>query len=160
MKRDFDPRLLVRWLGPKGASAGLEHSREFTIQRLQEVAEALNLEVKRNATKTELIDIIITDASRRIDKPVAALFQMGKDELVAYFEDRDVESSELLELLKQLDVSPRRKDSRKSLIEFAARELSETGRFMRIAGNTPHGEQTESSQQKVQPGSTPEPSAK
>jgi hypothetical protein len=159
MKQDFDLRLLVRWLGPKGASAGLEHSREFTVQRLQETAEALNLEVKRNATKTELIDIIIAEASRRIDKPVAALFEMGKDELVAYFEDRNVESPELLDLLKQLDISPRRKDSRRSLIEFAARELSETGRFMRIAGNTPHIEPTESSQ-KAQPGSTPEPSAK
>lgn len=159
MKQDFDPRVLVRWLGPKGASAGLEYSREFTVQRLQEIAEKLNLEVKRSATKTELIEIIIAEASRRIDKPLAALFEMGKDDLVAYFEDRDVESPELLDLLKQLDLSTNRKDSRKSLIEFAARELSETGRFMRIAGNKPHIKPDKSSQ-KDQPGSAREPSVK
>lgn len=160
MKRDFDPRLLVQWLGPKGAIAGLEYSREFTVRRLQKIAEAMNLEIKRNITKNELINIIIAEASRRIDKPVAALFEMGKDEIIAYFEGRDVGSSELLGLLKELDLSPPRKNSRKSLIEFAARELSETGRFMRIAGNRPYIEQAKSSQQKIGVRTTAESSCK
>ncbi|OQY54017.1 MAG: hypothetical protein B6245_21985 [Desulfobacteraceae bacterium 4572_88] len=147
MKLNFDPRLLVQWLGTRGAIAGLERSGKFTVQCLQEISKALNIEFKRNATRAELIDIIIAEASRRIDKPVDALFEMDKDELVAYFEDRDVESPELLDLLKQLNLSPRRKESRKSLIEFAAHELSETGRFMRIARNRPHTGQAKSLQQ-------------
>jgi hypothetical protein len=70
---------------------------------------------------------------------------MSKDDLIEYFEDCDVESSELLDLLKKLDVTPRPKESRKSLIQFVAQEFSETGRFMRIAGSLPNIEPARSS---------------
>ncbi|XCN71518.1 MAG: hypothetical protein Q3M24_14485 [Candidatus Electrothrix aestuarii] len=141
MEEKFDSRMLVQWLGTKGAIAGLEHSKEFTIQRLQNILIDQQLEFKKKATKNELIEILIADASKRIDKPVESLYEMDKEALVAYFEDRKVESPELLDLLKQLDLSPRSKESRRTLIEFAAHEISETGRFMRIAGTRDHNKQ-------------------
>ena len=62
------------------------------------------------------------------------LFEMERDELVRYFDDVDVETEELLELLRELDVKVRYK-GRRRIVDFVARELSETGRFRRIARN-------------------------
>lgn len=131
---NMDVRLLARWLGAAGARAGLLASRQCTIATLVGVARSLGIEVKRGATRRELIDDLVRAASKRIDKPLDDLFEMERDDLVRYFDEREVEAAELIDLLKELDLSPDRTD-RKNLIYFAARELSETGRFRRIARN-------------------------
>ncbi len=59
---------------------------------------------------------------------------MQRDDLVRYFEDLEVETEELLDLLKELDLRPDRK-GRKNVVNFVAQELAETGRFRRIARN-------------------------
>ena len=59
---------------------------------------------------------------------------MERDELVRYFENLEVETEELLDLLKELNLRPARK-GRKNVVNFVAQELAETGRFRRIARN-------------------------
>jgi hypothetical protein len=134
MMYQIDPRKLVRWLGTDGARAGLMHSKRITIDVLRKMAESLDIRLPEKTTRQHWIDEIVKVACRRIDKPIQELFEMDEQALLDYFERVDVESSEVLDILKELDVSPRR-EGRRSLLEFAAKELSETGRFMRIAGN-------------------------
>jgi hypothetical protein len=134
LEKNLDVRLLVRWLGVDGAKAGLEKSRACTINLLKDVAVSLGVEVASKAKREDLIEDIIRVASKRIDKPVSELLSMQHDELVNYFEHAQVENGELLDLLKQLDLDPGR-EGRRNLLEFVARELAETGRFMRIASH-------------------------
>ena len=131
--QQLDARQLVRLLGAEGARAGLLQSKRMTIDSLRKIAESLDLKLPEKTNRKQLIDEIVSVAGRRIDKPIEALFSMDQQELIDYFERIEVEPAELLDILKELDVTPRR-ESRRSLLEFAARELSETGRFMRIAG--------------------------
>ena len=133
MKHPIDPRQLVRWLGPDGARAGLMQSKRLTIDALRQLAGSLDVKLPEKTTRQQWIDEIVKVASRRIDKPLVELFEMDEGALLDYFENIDVEPAEILEILKDLDASPR-SEGRRSLLEFAARELSETGRFMRIAG--------------------------
>ena len=134
VKKDVDVRLLTRWLGAAGAKAGLRESRQCTIEALAEMARGVGIDVERRATRKELIDELVRVASKRIDKSIEELFTMDRDELIRYFDDREVEIEELLDLLKELDLSPDRK-GRRNVVNFVARELSETGRFRRIARN-------------------------
>lgn len=127
----IDVRILVRWLGVHGAKAGLQQSRTCTTDVLSEIAQTLGITVAKSATRQQLIDDIIKVASRRIDKTVEELYQMNKEELVTYFEKVEATSEEILELLKAQNLNPH-KESRRNLVEFAAQELSETGRFLRI----------------------------
>ena len=132
--RNMDIRLLSRWLGTAGAKAGLLASRQCTTEALVGIAQSLGVEVSKRITRRELIDELVRVASKRIDKSLDDLVEMDHDELVRYFDEREVETAELLDLLNDLDLSPDRM-GRKNVIEFAARELSETGRFGRIARN-------------------------
>jgi hypothetical protein len=129
----IDLKQLVRWLGADGARAGLLQSKRLTTDVLRQLATSLDVKLPEKGTRQQLIDEIVKVAARRIDKPIHELLEMDERTLIDYFERIEVESAELLEILKQLDVSPHR-ESRRSLLEFAARELSETGLFMRIAG--------------------------
>src|SRR4051812_11965537 len=130
-------RLLVRWLGVSGARAGLMESKVWTLEVLKKTAADLGLHVPDKMPRKEMIDAVIRAANKRINKTLDDLYRMNAEELPAYLESVGVESDELLDLLRELDLSPRRKEGLKSLIEFTARELSETGRFMQIAGTSP-----------------------
>lgn len=134
VRQDVDVRLLARWLGAAGARAGLLASRQCTVEALADMAQKSGIDVGKKVTRRELIDELVRVASKRIDKPIDELFEMDHDDLVRYFDEREVETAELLDLLKELELSPDRK-TRKNVIEFAARELAETGRFRRIARN-------------------------
>lgn len=141
MSRVTEPinvRLLVDWLGVEGAGVGLKSSKKCTIEVLTQIAAACGIKVESKPRRNELIDEILRVASKRIDKSVESLALMGHDELVRYFEDIEVEPNELLDLLKQLDLNPGR-EGRRNLLEFVARELSETGRFLRIASKGKSG---------------------
>jgi hypothetical protein len=130
---EIDIRLLVRWLGTQGAKAGLLMSKTCTSEILHHISKNLGLEVEKGAARQRMVDDIIRVASRRIDKSIDELYSMSQPELVDYFERVGATADELLEMLQKLDLNPRNKESRRNLIEFAAREFSETGRFMRIA---------------------------
>jgi len=105
----------------------------MTVDALRKVAHSLGVKVAEKATRNTIVDELIRVANRRIDKPMDELMAMDREQLVRYFESVDAEPPELLDILRQLDLSPR-KESRRGLIELAAREISETGRFQRIAG--------------------------
>jgi hypothetical protein len=132
---EIDVRLLVRWLGSDGAKAALIASRRCPVKVLRGMAEGLGCVLTKEMSRQQLIAEIIEVASKRIDKPLEVLYQMSREELIAYFTEREVESKELMELLKELDVQPHREGLR-GLTEFAAQQISETGRFMRIAGSS------------------------
>ena len=129
---DIDVRILVRWLGSEGVKAALTNSRRCSVRVLRAIAEGLGCVPAKDTSRQQLITEIIDIASKRIDKPLESLFQMSRDELVEYFTKIEVEPKELLELLKELDIQPQR-DGLRSLIEFTSQQISETGRFMRIA---------------------------
>lgn len=133
--QSIDARQLVRLLGVDGTRAGLLQSKRMTVEALRKMAEPLKLNFPERVTRQQLVDELVKVASRRIEKSINELFSMEQDALMEYFERVEVEPEELLDLLKELNLSPRR-EGRRSLLEFAARELSETGRFMRIAGKS------------------------
>ena len=135
LQDEIDVRALTRWLGPEGARAGLEKSKTCTVDVLRRIAEKLGAPAQpKGASKQQLIEDIIRIANRRIDRPLSELVKLREEELVAYFEKVDPDREELLDLLKEIDAAPG-KESRKGLMHFAARELSETGRYIRIAGS-------------------------
>ena len=129
---EIDVRLLVHWVGSEGAKAALITSRRCSVKVLRTIAERLGCVLSREMNRLQLITEIVDVANKRIDKPLDALFQMSHNELVDYFSRIEVETKELLELLKELDVSPHR-DGLRNLIEFAAQQISDTGIYMRIA---------------------------
>jgi len=129
---EIDARLLVQWLGCEGARAALVGSKRCTVKILRTMAEGLHCTLTKEMTRQQLIDSILEIAGKRIDKPLNVLFQMSEQDLVNYFTRIEVEAKELLELLKELDIQPHREGLR-SMIDFAAQQISETGRYMRIA---------------------------
>jgi len=132
LNQDIDVRLLARWLGAQSVKAGLKESKNITVETLGRLAKGLGIEFGKKATRQELIDKIVRVARKRIDTSVDELYRMEQDEIVGYFDDIGVESEELLDFLKQLDLDPGR-TGRKNLARFVAHELAETGRFKHIA---------------------------
>ena len=131
-----DVRQIVRWLGQQGAKAGLAESKLWTLDLLKTTAVELGIKVTEKASRKELIEEVVRVANKRIHKSLDELYAMEASQLAEYLNSVGVEKEELLELLKQLDVSPRR-EGLNNLINFTARELSETGRFIRIANKKP-----------------------
>lgn len=128
----IDVRLLVQWLGPIGAAAGLLESKNCPNGVLVAIAKSIGLSPSKSTARRQLVEDIVKVASKRIDKPIEELYKMSKEELVEYFHRIDATSDELLDILRTLELTPRR-DGHKGLVELAARELSETGRFLRIS---------------------------
>jgi hypothetical protein len=132
-ENDIDVRALTRWLGVDGARAGIEACRALTIDVLRSVAEKAGYSISsKSATRSQVIDELLKFANRRIDRPLASLVKMSEEEIVDYLEKANPGREELLELLREIKVAPTR-EGQKSLIRYAARELSETGRFIAIA---------------------------
>lgn len=136
--KGVDVRLLVEWLGSEGTKAGLTTSRRCSVKVLRLIAEGMGCAIRKDMNRQQIIDEIVDVASRRVDKPLDSLFKMSQQELVDYFTGIEVEPKELLELLKRLDIEPHREGLR-SLIEFTAQQISETGRYMRIASSPDQG---------------------
>ncbi|MYB35359.1 MAG: hypothetical protein F4X92_09645 [Gammaproteobacteria bacterium] len=63
--------------------------------------------------------------------------EMSHLDLKNYFSDRKVSRPELLRLLMELDTCPM-PGSRRSLMDFAAREISDTGMYQRVARGNSH----------------------
>ena len=97
------------------------------------MSTGLGVKFPDKAIRKDMIEELDRVANKRIQKPLEELYAMDFEQLRSYLDSAGAEPEELLELLKDLNLTPRR-EGRKNLIEFAARELSETGRFMRIAG--------------------------
>ena len=132
MKNPPDPKLLIQWLGRQGARQGMIQSKYCTAQTLVGMARSLGLEPDKKAVREQLVDEIIRAADKRIDKSAETLLEMTVEQLVDYFEEVEADSEELAELLQEMDLDVPNSRS-KGLVAIAARRISETGRFMRIA---------------------------
>ena len=134
--RDIKIEKLVEWLGPEGAIAGLEAS-DVTVPQLRELAGRHGLAVDRQSKRSDIIFDLVNGSVCRIDKTTEELMEMSRADLKNYFNDRKVSRAELLKLLMELDIRPM-PGGRGSLMEFAAREISDVGMYQRVARGTPH----------------------
>lgn len=127
-------KTLVEWLGAEGAQAGLEHSH-MTIADLRVLLESMGKSAPSKVSRRELIAELLFGATKRIEKTLDELLAMNGDELLAYFEQARPSRTELLSILSELDFRPG-SEAQKSLYKYAARQISETGLFQRVAGKT------------------------
>lgn len=126
-----DVRTLADWLGEDGASAGLERSH-LTVSELRELLEQMGKKLPSKVRRKDLVNEIVYGATKRVDRPVDELMQMGTEELLQYFELKRPSRTELLGILGELDFHPG-SEAQKSLYKYAARQISETGMFQRVA---------------------------
>jgi len=129
--RAIDIDRLIEWLGPDGAIAGLEGSN-LTVAELFELAIHYNLPVDKKTKRGEVINELVHRKSLRIEKTKEELQSMSYADLKTYFAERKVSKTELLCLLADFDIKPG-SEAKKSLADFAAREITDIGMYQRVA---------------------------
>jgi hypothetical protein len=127
-------KTLIQWLGSDGARAGLEYSH-YSVAELRNMAEAQGVRIPTKARRSEIVDQLMFFADQKIDKTIDELLAMSSDELLAYFDRTRPSRKELLRLLEKLDFHPG-SEAQRSLYKYAARQISETGMFQRVARPT------------------------
>lgn len=134
---------LVRWLGPDAAIAGLERS-DLTIAELQELDAGGGNQPHAKLKRADLIKVLVSAVRKRLTKPPEALMQMDIEALKAYFIEIKASREEILALLLELDIRPG-SSAKTSLVDFAAREISDIGMYRRVAsgGDRKDGERKE-----------------
>jgi hypothetical protein len=130
-----DIKVLIQWLGSDGARAGLEFSH-MTVGELRNMAEAQGIRIPNKARRADVVDQLMLFADQKIDKSLDEMLAMSSEELLEYFDRTRPSRSELLRLLEKLDFHPG-SEAQKSLYKYAARQISETGMFKRVARPIP-----------------------
>ncbi|TPK39222.1 hypothetical protein FJ492_22610 [Mesorhizobium sp. B2-5-4] len=125
---------LIEWLGEDGAKGGLDRSH-YTVKDLRTLASELNADVPAKAARKDVVSAIVSKVDQRIDKPVQELLTMSVSDLLEYFERVRPNKAELLTILGDLDFHPG-SEAQKSLYKYAARQISETGMFQRVASRS------------------------
>lgn len=120
---------LVIWLGPDGAIAGIEAS-DLTIQEISELEPQLNPSGKPK--RGELIRTLVAAVRERLTKSPEELMSMNVEDLKDYLHSIKASREEILALLLKLDIRPG-SSAKQSLVDFAAREISEIGMYRRVA---------------------------
>lgn len=123
--------VLVQWLGPDGAIAGLEAS-PLTVADLIQLASEANIPVDRKMTRSEIIIEVVNYKVRRVNISPEQMMSMTPKELHQYFRERRPSRSELIGILSELGVRPSSHSGR-NLMSFAAREIAELGVYERVA---------------------------
>ena len=129
--REVKIEKLIEWLGSDGAIAGLESSN-LTVSELHEIAQRYGLSMGKKTKRGDIIIDLVNWNSIKIDKTTDELLEMNCDDLSNYFKIRKVSRTELLKLLSQFDIHPISGD-KVSLVDFAAREISDVGMYQRVA---------------------------
>ena len=129
--REISIEMLVEWLGPNGAIAGLEGS-DITVSELCEIAIRCGRAVDKKTKRSDIIIDLVNGNSVRIDKTTDELLAMNRYDLEGYFRSRKVSRTELLNLLLEFDIRPAASDN-VNLVDFAAREISDVGMYQRVA---------------------------
>jgi hypothetical protein len=122
---------LIEWLGEDGARGGLDRSH-YTVKELRTLANELGAIVPTKPARKDIVSAIVAKVDQRIDKPVQELLTMSSGDLLEYFERVRPNKAELLAILGDLDFHPG-SEAQKSLYKYAARQISETGMFQRVA---------------------------
>jgi hypothetical protein len=127
----IDLTTLISWLGVDGAKAGLDKS-DLTISEILDLDDSHKVSVNSKLRRLEVIDLVIENKRKQLYKSPDELMDMDVDGIKAYFSEYRFSRQELLSLLEQMDIRPSG-EARKKLNDFAAREISEIGRFKRVA---------------------------
>jgi hypothetical protein len=124
-------KTLIQWLGYDGARAGLEFSH-MSVAELRDMAEAQGVRIRAKARRTDIVEQLMLFADQKIDKTLDEMLAMSSDGLLEYFDRTRPSRHEMLRLLEKLDFHPG-SEAQKSLYKYAARQISETGMFQRVA---------------------------
>jgi hypothetical protein len=133
--RDVDS--LVEWLGCDGAKAGLSSSK-LSLHELVALAKAKGLPLSQKPTRQEVVHELVYSSVKRIERSTDQLLTMNVEELIEYFEETKPSRIEIIRLLADLGISVSSAASR-SLVKFAARELSDLGMYQRVAQGSHRG---------------------
>ena len=109
----------------------LEYSH-YSVAELRNMVEAQGVRVAARMRRTEVVEQLMFLADQKIDKPINDLLSMSSEELLSYFDRTKPSRAELLRLLETLGFHPG-SEAQKSLYKYAARQISETGMFQRVA---------------------------
>jgi len=129
-----DIKQLVDLVGREGAIFALEKSKKINTQALIDLARSIGLSPKMKDSKTNISTQIVQEVDKHIDKSLDELKEMSKDDLILYFEKVECHQDELIELLKNIDLKAQVK-THKTLIEFAAAQISSLGIFERLSNH-------------------------
>jgi hypothetical protein len=127
-------KTLIKILGPHGAAAGLKAS-DISLDEARSLAQGLAIKLENLDERDGIIDAIISESGRVGIKPIEELLKMSFEEISSYFDSARVSNTELLELMKQMNYKVSSED-KKSLKRFAARQISETARFAKVANRS------------------------
>ena len=127
-----DIKTLVEIVGRQGAQVALSRSDKIRVEELLKTAEHLGIRLPKRTPKAEVAIAIVKHVDRRIGKSLDDLKQLSDSEILQYFSDIDPDTEEIIELLLSIDIKNRIR-SRKSLFEFAAKQISSLGVFERLA---------------------------
>ena len=121
---------VVLFLGRDGAIAGLEAS-DLTIPEILELDQQSNISHGK-MKRADLIRAIVSSARERLTKSPDELMSMNVEGLKSYLHSIKASRDEILAMLLKLDIKPL-SSARQSLVDFAAREISEIGMYRRVA---------------------------
>ena len=124
-------KTLIEWLGLDGARAGLQYSH-YSVGERRNMAEAHGVRISARTRRSEIVDQLMLFADQKIDKTIDEMLAMSSDDLLAYFDRTRPSRTEMLRLLEKLDFHPG-SEAQKGLYKYAARQISETGMFQRVA---------------------------
>lgn len=134
MNSKIDIELIVNWLGADGARAGLRQSKRLTLSELFKIADETGINYKHKIKRNELIDLLILQFDKRIDKSFEDLKKMSAADLAEYLDRTGCSKEEIIDLLRTNGLPFKKSESRAALIRHAADEISGLGIFQRIAG--------------------------
>lgn len=130
---------LVALVGRAGAIQALSCSEIVKADDLRCFARTLGISVAARTPKKEVARQIVHRVDRRIEKSVAELRKLGRQQIYTYLDQTGCDSDELRDLLEQARLPVQTKMSRHDLLDFAAIEISSLGVFERIASTRDTG---------------------
>jgi|1185.fasta_scaffold410779_1 hypothetical protein len=131
MPLTVDVKVLIEWLGPKGAKAALQASN-LSLRQLIELTKQKKLPMSPKPTRDELANELVFSNAKVIEKSADQLMSMTRDEVLKYLKRTRPSRSEILALLATQGVDVKSEAS-KNLMKFAAQELSDLGMYQRVS---------------------------
>lgn len=133
MENNIDIQLLVEWLGSDGARAGMRASKRLTLNELNRIAERIGVKPKAKLKRNDLINLLILQFDKRIEKSFDEMKNMTSADLSEYLDRTGCSKEEIIDLLNQYDIPFKKSETRSALIRHAADQISTLGIFQRIA---------------------------
>lgn len=129
-----DIKAIIGLVGREGTVSALEKSNKVNARDLLDLAHSLGLKPKSRDSKKTVASQLVQKVDMRITKPLDELKTMSKEKIEQYFEEVECHQDELIDLLKNIDLSAQAK-SRRAMIEFAAIQINSLGIFERLSNH-------------------------